>query len=62
MSKKLDGTRKSIKVPEEVWEAIIDIQHEERMASQAEAVRRILIAGISAIRQNRNENGQRSSS
>ena len=44
------GIKKSVILPEDVWKDISMLQHEEFVGSQAEMFRRIVRAGIIAIR------------
>lgn len=40
---------KSISLPEDVWESIIDCQHANRLVSQAETIRRAIVAGLPLV-------------
>ncbi|GAC1649858.1 MAG: hypothetical protein NVS4B8_23700 [Herpetosiphon sp.] len=41
--------RKSVSLPADLWEDVLTLQHAERIVSQAEAMRQIVVAGIKAL-------------
>ena len=43
---------KSVRLPAEVWEAISDYHHTNRIKSEAEAIRRVVKAGLERIAAN----------
>lgn len=45
--------RKSVTMPASLWLDIAELQQKERCTTEAEAVRRIVIAGIRAIKKDR---------
>jgi metal-responsive CopG/Arc/MetJ family transcriptional regulator len=40
--------RKTISIPESLWEEISEYRHNERIGSEAEAIRRLLQSGLRA--------------
>ena len=40
--------RKTVTLPEELWEKVVEYRHTHRIASQAEAVRRLIDAALEA--------------
>lgn len=42
-------SRKSVTLPTGMWEAIDGFRFDERIGSQAEAIRRIMLAGLRAV-------------
>jgi len=42
------NTRKSVTLPDSLWEAVREYRFAARIASEAEAVRRLLLAGLRA--------------
>ena len=46
MSKPETTTRKSITLPDSLWREIADYRFAERIGSEAEAVRRLLVAAL----------------
>ena len=43
-------TRKTVALPEGLWEAVVEYRHVHRLASQAEAVRGLIDAALKAER------------
>jgi hypothetical protein len=41
-------TRKTVSLPDSMWEEIANFRFEQRIGSEAEAVRRLLLAGLRA--------------
>lgn len=44
---------KSISLPADLWEQIIDCQFEGRLISQAETIRRVVVAGLAVLKKKR---------
>ncbi len=44
-------TRKTITLPDDLWEGIVDCQHALRLISQAEAIRMIVRAGLDVLKE-----------
>lgn len=40
--------RKSVSLPASLWERLSEFRHENRIGSEAEAIRRIVLAGLDA--------------
>jgi Arc/MetJ-type ribon-helix-helix transcriptional regulator len=45
------STRKSVTLPDSMWREIGDFRYENRIGTQAEAIRRLLHEGLKAARQ-----------
>jgi metal-responsive CopG/Arc/MetJ family transcriptional regulator len=41
-------TRKSVSLPDDLWEEILEYRHKERIGTEAEALRRLLQSGLRA--------------
>ena len=46
-----DATRKSVTLPNDLWRAVADYRFSRRVPSEAEAVRRLIEAGLKAERE-----------
>ena len=42
--------RKSVTLPESLWQEVMDFRHGERIGTEAEAIRRLIQAGLRAER------------
>jgi metal-responsive CopG/Arc/MetJ family transcriptional regulator len=42
------ASRKSVTLPDSLWDEIADYRHNQRISSEAEALRRIIRAGLDA--------------
>lgn len=47
------STRKSVTLPDDLWRAVADFRFAERIGTEAEAVRRLILAGLRAEAQKR---------
>lgn len=54
------GTRKSVTLPNSMWVEVAEFRFLERIGSEAEALRRLVLAGLRAEAEARERNGRRS--
>ena len=49
-------TRKSVSLPDDIWDEITEFRLASRIATEAEAIRQIILAGLRAEKKKGNDN------